>query len=167
MPYDTLKDLCGQHAHDHAVRDGRAAVVQGHSVGEVIALAKSKPDSLSIGHGGNGTAMHLTALLFNHMAGVNVTLVPYRGSALGSAMSLPAYSARRRRHHRGIGGDPVGPGEAARVSSRKRDPSLPDVPSFAESGLPGYEAMAGSAWSSRPARRRMSSPSSTRRSSAR
>jgi tripartite-type tricarboxylate transporter receptor subunit TctC len=52
----------------------------GNSIADVIALAKTTPQSLSIGHGGNGTAMHLTAQLFNHLAGLDITLVPYRGS---------------------------------------------------------------------------------------
>src|SRR5260370_16701613 len=42
--------------------------------------ARQKPGAVAIGHGGNGTAMHLTAQLFTHMAGINVTLVPYRGT---------------------------------------------------------------------------------------
>jgi tripartite-type tricarboxylate transporter receptor subunit TctC len=143
MPYDTLKDLVPVSMLTTTPFVMAAPLSSKvNSVGEVIALAKSKPDSLSIGHGGNGTAMHLTALLFNHMAGVNVTLVPYRGSALvfGDVVA---------------GHIPLGVGDITAglavirsgqvkplgVSSRKRDPSLPDVPSFAESGLPGYEAM--------------------------
>src|SRR5215467_3943698 len=51
-----------------------------NSIADVIALAKADSKSLSIGHGGNGTAMHLTAQLFNHMAGLDLTLVPYRGT---------------------------------------------------------------------------------------
>jgi tripartite-type tricarboxylate transporter receptor subunit TctC len=143
MPYDTLKDLVPVSMLTTTPFVMAAPLSSKvNSVGEVIALAKSKPDSLSIGHGGNGTAMHLTALLFNHMAGVNITLVPYRGSALvfGDVVA---------------GHIPLGVGDITAglavirsgqvkplgVSSRKRDPSLPDVPSFAESGLPGYEAM--------------------------
>jgi len=105
--------------------------------------------------------MHLTALLFNHMAGVNVTLCPTAARRWCSAMSLPAIFRSASATSPRIGGDPVGPVKPLGVSSRKRDPSLPDVPSFAESGLPDTRRWAGSAWSSRPARRRMSSPSST------
>jgi tripartite-type tricarboxylate transporter receptor subunit TctC len=111
-------------------------------VGEVIALAKTSTANLSIGHGGNGSAMHLTALLFNHMAGVNIALVPYRGSGLALndvvAGHIPlavgdttsALTALR-----------TGKVKALGISSLKRDPSLPDVPTFAESGLPGFESM--------------------------
>ena len=143
MPYDTLKDLVPVSMLTTTPFVMAAPLTSKvNSVGEVIALARAKPDSLSIGHGGNGTAMHLTALLFNHMAGVKITLVPYRGSALvfGDVVA---------------GHIPLGVGDITAglavirsgqvkplgVSSRKRDPSLPDVPSFAESGLPGYEAM--------------------------
>src|SRR4051794_13008525 len=51
------------------------------SVDEVIAAAKASPDELSIGHGGNGTAMHLTSALFTQKANVRIKLVAYRGSA--------------------------------------------------------------------------------------
>ena len=86
--------------------------------------------------------MHLTALLFNHMAGVNIALVPYRGSGpvvtdvaaghipLGVGDMTSGLAVIRAGQVKPLG-----------VSSRKRDPSLPDVPTFAESGLPGYEAM--------------------------
>jgi len=51
-----------------------------NAVRDVIALAKRQPGVIAIGHGGNGTGMHLTAQLFNHMAGIDTTLVPYRGT---------------------------------------------------------------------------------------
>src|SRR5205823_13691366 len=51
------------------------------SVAEVIAAAKARPGELSIGHGGNGTAMHLTSALFMQKAGVDVQLIAYRGTA--------------------------------------------------------------------------------------
>jgi tripartite-type tricarboxylate transporter receptor subunit TctC len=143
MSYDTLRDLVPVSMLTTAPFVLATPLASGvDSVGEVIARAKAKPDSLSLGHGGNGTAMHLTALLFNHLAGVNITLVPYRGSA-------PVFGDVVAGHI------PLGIGDIAAglavirsgqvkplaVSSRKRDPSLPDVPSFAESGLPEFEAM--------------------------
>ena len=51
-----------------------------NAVRDVIALAKRQPGVIAIGHGGNGTGMHLTAQLCNHMAGIDTTLVPYRGT---------------------------------------------------------------------------------------
>jgi len=81
MPYDTLKDLApiSLLTSTPFVLAAPLSFAASH-VGEVIALAKTDAGNLSIGHGGNGSAMHLTALLFNHMAGVNIALVPYRGS---------------------------------------------------------------------------------------
>ncbi len=143
MPYDTLRDLAPVSlltttpfvlAAPPAFKANNAA--------EVVALAKAKADNLSIGHGGNGSAMHLTALLFNHLGGVDIPLVPYRGSALvmndvvaghiplGVSDITAALAMIRSGHAKAIG-----------VSSLKRDPNLPDVPSFAEAGLTGYEAM--------------------------
>jgi len=59
-----------------ASRDSKLA-----SVDDVIAAAKAHPGELSIGHGGNGTAMHLTSALFTQKAGVNIQLIAYRGTA--------------------------------------------------------------------------------------
>ena len=106
----------------------------------MIALAKAKPQSLSIGHGGNGTAMHLTAQLFNHLADLDITLVPYRGSGpvtqdlvaghipLGITDIPSSVSQIAARQIKLIG-----------ITSRERFPAVPDIPTFAESGLPGYE----------------------------
>ncbi|WP_438502171.1 Bug family tripartite tricarboxylate transporter substrate binding protein [Bradyrhizobium japonicum] len=58
-----------------------SASVPAHNATETIALAKAKPGALSIGHGGNSTAMHLTAALFTQKAGISMELVPYRGTA--------------------------------------------------------------------------------------
>ena len=109
---------------------------------EVVALAKAKPGELSIGYGGNGTAMHLTAALFNQMGGVSTTLVPYRGSGPVTADVVAGHIPL------GITDAPSAMGQikggAVRplaVSSLKRTPSLPDVPTFDELGLKGYESI--------------------------
>jgi tripartite-type tricarboxylate transporter receptor subunit TctC len=114
----------------------------GNSIADVIALAKSRHDSLSIGHGGNGTAMHLTAQLFNHLAGLDITLVPYRGSGpvtqdlvaghipLGITDIPSSVAQIQARQIKLIG-----------ITSSKRFPSVPEVPTFSESGLPGYESI--------------------------
>ena len=113
-----------------------------NSLGDVIALAKSQPGNISIGHGGNGTAMHLTAQLLNHMAGVNITLVPYRGTGPVTQDVLAGHVQL------GITDIPssISLIEAKRikvfaVSSANRVTTLPDVPTFSESGLPGYESI--------------------------
>jgi tripartite-type tricarboxylate transporter receptor subunit TctC len=143
MPYDTLKDLAPVSLLT-TTPFVMAAPLSSKitNAADVIATAKAKSENLSIGHGGNGSAMHLTALLFNHMAGIDIPLVPYRGSApafadvvaghipLAVGDITAALAAIRSGQMRAVG-----------VSALKRDPSLPDVPTFAEAGLAGYEAM--------------------------
>jgi len=112
-----------------------------NSIADVVALAKADAKSLSIGHGGNGTAMHLTAQLFNHMAGLDLALVPYRGTGPVTQDVLAGHIPL------GITDPPsaIAQIEAKRIkalaiSSRTRFPALPDIPTFAESGLSGFES---------------------------
>jgi tripartite-type tricarboxylate transporter receptor subunit TctC len=112
-----------------------------NSIADVIALAKADAKSLSIGHGGNGTGMQLTAQLFNHMAGIDIALVPYRGTGPVTQDVLAGHiplgitdppSAIAQIEARRI--------KALAISSRTRFPALPEIPTFAESGLPGFES---------------------------
>ena len=116
--------------------------VGARTVAETIALAKAKPGGLSIGHGGNATAMHLTAALFAQRAAVQMELVPYRGSAPAAADVLGGHipfamvdiaTAKQLILD--------GKLKAIGVSSTRRIPSLPDVPTFAESGLSGFKSV--------------------------
>ena len=114
----------------------------GGSIADVVALARAKPASLSIGHGGNGTAMHLTAQLFNHMTGLDLALVPYRGTGPVTQDVLAGHIPL------GITDPPSAIAQiegkrikALAISSRARFFALPEVPTFAESGLPGYESI--------------------------
>lgn len=109
---------------------------------DVIAAAKSKPGELSIGHGGNGTAMHLTAALFNQLGGVTTTLVPYRGTGPVTADVVAGHIPL------GIVDAPSaitqiksGLVKPIAVSSLKRTSSLPDLATFDELGLKGYESI--------------------------
>lgn len=112
------------------------------SVDAIVALSRSSPDALTIGHGGNGTAMHLSAALFTQMAGAKIPLVAYRGSGpvandvlaghialamLDLPSSLELIRAKRIK--------------AVAVTSTKRLATLPDVPTFAERGVAGYESV--------------------------
>jgi tripartite-type tricarboxylate transporter receptor subunit TctC len=114
---------------------------QGKSLRDVIALAKVQGDKLTIGHGGNGTLMHLTAQLFNQMAGINAGLVPYRGMApvvtdlIGSHVTLGIIDPPS-----GMSAIEAGKIRPVAMTSAKRFPRLADVPTFAESGLPGFES---------------------------
>jgi tripartite-type tricarboxylate transporter receptor subunit TctC len=110
------------------------------SVQELIALAKSKPGELNYGSGGVGTAPHLAGELFNYMAGVKMVHIPYKGSGpaltelLGGHLSLMFNTMVQTTPHvkadklRGLG-----------VTSAKRSAAIPELPTIAESGLPGYE----------------------------
>ena len=111
------------------------------SVKELIALAKSRPGELTFGSGGSGTTPHLAGELFKTMTGVRMVHVPYKGSPqtivdllagrtemsfANAASSLPFIRAGRLR--------------ALGVTSPQRDPSLPDIPTIAESGIRGFSA---------------------------
>ena len=111
------------------------------SVADVIAAAKTRSD-VSIGHGGNGTAMHLTSALFNQKAGVSIPLVAYRGTAPAAVdvlaghiplavLDIPASQQLIR----------DGKLKAIGVSAAKRVVFLPDVPPLAELGLAGFESV--------------------------
>ena len=108
------------------------------SVAELIALAKSKPGQLNFGSTGTGGLSHLVGELFNSAAGIQMTHIPYKGTApaltdlLGGQIqvmfndtSLPHIQSGKLR--------------ALAVTGAKRWPQLPDVPTLAELGIPGYE----------------------------
>ena len=114
-----------------------------NSIKEVIELAKSKFGGLNFASSGNGQSTHLSAELFNTMAGIKMSHVPYKGSApaLTDVMSgqvdvmfdttlsaMPFVKAGKLK--------------ALGLTSPVRSPAAPDVPTIAESGLPGYEVFA-------------------------
>jgi tripartite-type tricarboxylate transporter receptor subunit TctC len=113
------------------------------NVKELIALAKSKPGELAFASSGPGQSTHLAAELFDTMAGIKMTHVPYKGSApaltdtMGGQTSLFFDTMLSAMPH-------VRSGKlrALAVTSAQRSPAAPDIPTVAESGLPGYEAIA-------------------------
>ena len=113
------------------------------NVRELIALARSKPGGLNLASSGNGQSTHLSAELFSSMAGIKMNHVPYKGSApaltdviAGQAdlMFDTMLSAMPQAK--------TGKLRALAVTSAARSPAAPDLPTVAESGLPGYEAIA-------------------------
>ena len=141
-PYDAVKDF----EPIALVASGPYVLVVNpqlpvHSVRELIAAAKAQPGKIDYASSGNGSAQHLVSALFASMAGIELNHVPYKGS--GPAMQdllsgqvklsfagipnvLPQVKAGRLR--------------ALAVSTPKRSPDLPDTPTVAEAGVPGYEA---------------------------
>ena len=112
------------------------------SVKELIAIAKSKPGQLTFASSGVGSATHMTAELFRLMAGVDIVHIPYKGSGQSLidvisgevaiafdqiTSSLPQVEAGKLR--------------AIAVTSARRFPSVPNLPTVAEAGVPGYESV--------------------------
>lgn len=113
-----------------------------HSVKEYIALAKAHPGALTYGSAGNGSANHLATARFAHMANINLAHIPYKGGGpaviallSGEISTLFATIPSAIDHFKSGRLRPLG------VSSSKRNAALPDLPTIAEAGLPGYEAI--------------------------
>jgi tripartite-type tricarboxylate transporter receptor subunit TctC len=110
------------------------------NVKDVIALAKSKPDQLSYGSSGSGAMNHLTGALFTMMTSTKIVHVPYKGGGPAAIALLSGEISM-------IFGEPAtvvqqikaGRVRAIAVTSTKRALALPDLPTIAESGVPGYE----------------------------
>lgn len=112
------------------------------TVSEIIALAKSKPDELSYGRSGNGGSMHLAAALFEDAAGLKLLHVPYKGGGpaiqdvIGGHTQMAFATVLET-----IGFIRNGRLRAIAVTSDKRSPALPEVPTIAESGLPEFNSV--------------------------
>jgi len=145
MPYDTERDLAPitQVATQTYIAHASPAFAA-RSVRELIELAKNKPGTINYASAGTGSTAHLMAALFETLAGVRMTHVPYKGAAQGrtAVMSrecdvmfdglLAALPLIKSGRLRGLG-----------VTSAKRSAVAPDIPTLAEAGVPGY---AGDAW---------------------
>lgn len=113
------------------------------SVKELIALARSNPGKLTFSSAGSGSSQHLSAEMFNTMVGARMTHIPYKGSApavtatLGGQVSVLFGTMADVVAH--IRADKL---RALAVTSARRIPSLPDVPTMIEAGVPGFEATA-------------------------
>ena len=116
--------------------------VPAKSVKELIALARSRPGQLNFASAGTGTAPHLSAELFNAMAGVKMAHIPYKGSPpavtdllAGEVALMFSPSSTVLPHVK------TGRLRALAVTTATRLPSLPELPTVAESGLKGYETI--------------------------
>ena len=141
MPYDNVKDFepVSLVAEVTIVLVVNPAI-PANSIGQLIALAKSRPGELTFGSPGNGTPQHLAGELFNFISGVKIRHVPYKGAVpaltdlLGGQISMifssmpPALPHLKSGKLRALG-----------VTSTARSPVTPELPTIAESGLTGYE----------------------------
>jgi tripartite-type tricarboxylate transporter receptor subunit TctC len=111
------------------------------TVQELIAYAKANPGKVTCGSSGNGTSIHLSCELFKAMAKVDITHVPYKGSApavndlLGGQIAIMFDNMPSALPH--VKADKLRP---IAVTSAKRSPELPNIPTVAEAGVPGFEA---------------------------
>jgi len=112
-----------------------------NSVAELIKAAKDKPDGMSYASSGPGTPYHMAGELFKAMAGVAIVHVPYKGSAgartdvLGGQLEMMFDAIPTMSEH-----IKAGKVKALATTGRSRSAVLPDVPTMAEAGVPGYEA---------------------------
>ena len=142
MPYDTVKDfapITQVAAVPNILVVNPTLPVK--SVKELIAYAKANPGKLNFASSGNGTSIHLSGELFKTMAGVDMTHIPYKGSApaltdlLGGQVNLMFDNMPSALPH-----VKAGKLRALAVTSGKRSPAAPDLPTIEEAGVPGYEA---------------------------
>jgi tripartite-type tricarboxylate transporter receptor subunit TctC len=142
LPYDPVRDLTPITVlvtQSYGVIIPNSLPVK--TVKDMIALAKAKPREIMFASSGNGSASHLAGEMFVHMAGVEMTHIPYKGT--GTVM--PDLIAGRVSFYINPMLAVINQVQAKQirliaVTSLKRVNSLPDVPTVAESGVPGYEA---------------------------
>lgn len=142
MPFDPQKDLAPVSALAMIPFLLVAHPSQADNLKALISAAKQKPGGISYGHGGNGSAMHLSGELLKMMAGIDLVAVPYKGSGpvatdvLGGqvpygVVDVPSAIAHMK----------AGRIRAIAVTTKRRIAAAPDVPTMAEAGVPGYESI--------------------------
>jgi tripartite-type tricarboxylate transporter receptor subunit TctC len=142
MPFDPIKDFkpVSMLAAIPFVLVSNPSL-QAKNIKDLIALAHAQPGKLSIGHGGNGTAMHLSAALFSQMADTRIVEVPYKGSGPAAldvlAGNVPLAMVDLPSSLQQI---KAGKLVAYAVTSPQRLPQLPEVPTLSEAGLSGYDS---------------------------
>ena len=140
-PYDPAKDLAliSKAAGSPFVLVARPSL-NANSLLDLIRLAKSEPGRISIGHGGNGTAMQLTALTLVSMADVKMNLVPYRGTAPAVADAIAGHvDLAIADPPPSMGAISEGKLKVLGVSSKTRFSMFPEVPTFGEQGLKDFD----------------------------
>ncbi|MDR3379546.1 Bug family tripartite tricarboxylate transporter substrate binding protein [Cupriavidus basilensis] len=143
LPYDVAKDLTPVSLVASAPLVLVTTMESPYkTLADVVAASKAKPGSINVASPGNGTVAHLTSELFQKTAGIKLTHVPYKGAAqavndlIGGQVQLYLSSVPTL-----IGHIRNGKMRPLAVTSAKRMPDLPNVPTIAESGYSGFEAV--------------------------
>jgi tripartite-type tricarboxylate transporter receptor subunit TctC len=144
MPFDTVKDLAPVMLIGTApMAIGTALAKPYRNFADVLIAAKAKPDAISYGSIGNGSLGHLTMTLVQQAAGVRMVHIPYKGGGpmiadvLGGQTEMGIASVAALGPH--VKGGKL---RAIAVTGDKRAASMPDVPTLAEQGFPGFSALA-------------------------
>ena len=144
LPYDALKDFAPiTQATIYPYVIAVHPSVPAKNLAEFLALAKAKPGEVSYGTAGTGSSAHLAAALFERQARVKMNHIPYKGAG-------PALMDTVAGQVNMVFGDAASATQQAKagrvralaVTGARRSPLIPDVPTAAESGVPGYEATA-------------------------
>jgi tripartite-type tricarboxylate transporter receptor subunit TctC len=142
MPFDPSKDLAPVSA---LVSLNNVLVlhpsVKANSVAEVIAMGKAQPGFINYASSGSGTSIHMSGEMFRSLSNITMTHIPYKGSApavndlLGGQVMMMFDNIPSAIPH-----IKSGKLKALATTGARRDPTLPDLPTIAEAGLPGYES---------------------------
>lgn len=144
LPYDPVRNFT---AIGMTATSPNTLVLHGgvpaKSVKELIALVKAKPGGYNFGSTGMGTSVHLSGELFNSLAGLKAVHIPHKGApeALADVLTGRIHFMFASMSS-SIGLVKSGKLRALAVTSAKRHPALPDLPSMQEAGVPGFEAVA-------------------------
>ena len=142
MPYDPVKDFAPVSQVSNATNVLVVSPKLGvSSVRELVALAKAKPGALNFASSGLGTIPHLTGEMFKHMAGVDIVHIPYKGTGLsipdlanGQVALLFDSIVTAQTHVKS------GNVKALAISSPRRSPLMPELPTMIEAGIAGFES---------------------------
>ena len=142
MPYDPVKDFAPVSQVSNATNVLVVSPKLGvSSVRELVALAKAKPGALNFASSGVGTIPHLTGEMFKHLAGVDIVHVPYKGTGLsipdlanGQVALLFDSIVTAQTHVKS------GIVKALAISSPRRSPLMPELPTMIEAGVAGFES---------------------------
>jgi tripartite-type tricarboxylate transporter receptor subunit TctC len=144
VPFDPVRDFAPVML---AIQSPNVLVIHpslpARSVQELVMLAKQKPEALNMASSGIGNSNHLAGAIFSAMAGVDITVIPYKGAQLalndviGGRVQLMFATANASKGHMA-----AGKLRALGVTSAQPTKLMPELPTIASAGLPGYESAA-------------------------